>query len=176
MSLVRVLVVDDYEPFRRYICSALKHVPDVEIIGEASDGLAAVRESEAAQPDLIVLDVGLPGLNGIEAARRIRELSPESKILFVSQESSTDVVHEVLGLGALGYVVKAHAGSELLAAVEAVRQGRQYIGSGVTGLPSIKDAQGVGLEHKETMPSLPPGEGEIARTHEVRFYSDEESS
>ena len=174
MSSVRVLVVDDYEPFRRFICSALKRVPDVEIIGEASDGLSAVQKSEALQPDLIVLDLGLPGLNGIEAARRIRKLSPESKMLFVSQESSADVVQEVFGLGALGYVVKAHAGSELPAAVEAVRQGRQYIGSGVTGLPSIKDAQGAGLEHKETMPSLPPKKGEIARTHEVRFYSDEE--
>lgn len=175
MSLVRVLVVDDYEPFRRFVCSALRRIPDVEIIGEASDGLSAVQKSEALQPDLIVLDMGLPGLNGIEVARRIRKLSPESKMLFVSQESSADVVQEAFGLGALGYVVKAYAGSELPAAVEAVRQGRQYIGSGVTGLPSIKDAQGVGLEHKETMPSLPPGKGEIARTHEVRFYSDEES-
>jgi len=176
MSSVRVLVVDDYDPFRRFICSTLKQMPDLEIIGEAQDGLDAVQKSEALQPDLIVLDLGLPGLNGIEAARRIRKLSPESKLLFVSQESSADVVQEVLGLGALGYVVKAHAGSELLAAVEAVRQGRQFIGSGLTGLPSSKAAQGATrLEPEQAIPSLALGKGKIARTHEVQFYSDDES-
>jgi DNA-binding NarL/FixJ family response regulator len=85
------------------------------------------------QPDLILLDVGLPTLNGIEAARRIHTLSPKSKILFVSQESSVDVVQEALRLGAMGYVVKTHAGTELLAAVEAVCQGRQFVGAGLAG-------------------------------------------
>ena len=112
-SSVRVLVVDDYEPFRRFICSTLRKRPALQIVGETSDGLEAVHKAEELQPDLIVLDIGLPTLNGIEAARRIRKLSPESKILFMSQESSADVVQEALALGALGYVVKAHAGSEL---------------------------------------------------------------
>jgi DNA-binding NarL/FixJ family response regulator len=89
------------------------------------------------QPDLIVLDIGLPNLNGIEAARRIRKLSPESKILFVSQESSADIVQEALASGALGYIVKAHAGSELLPAVQAILEGRQFVGStGSSGLPT----------------------------------------
>jgi DNA-binding NarL/FixJ family response regulator len=107
---VRALVVDDYEPFRRFICSTLRKRPELRIVGEVSDGLEAVQRAEELQPDLIVLDIGLPSLNGIEAARRIRKLSPKSKILFVSQESSADVVQEALSLGALGYVVKAHAG------------------------------------------------------------------
>lgn len=94
------------------------------MVGEASDGLEAVHKSEELQPDLIVLDLGLPTLNGIEAARRIRQLSPRSKILFLSQESSTDVVREALGSGAQGYLVKTQAGSELLPAVDAVLQGR----------------------------------------------------
>jgi DNA-binding NarL/FixJ family response regulator len=84
---VRVLVVDDYEPFRRFVCSTLRKRPELQIIGEASDGLEAVHKAEDMQPDLIVLDIGLPTLDGIEAARRIRKLSPQSKILFVSQES-----------------------------------------------------------------------------------------
>jgi len=90
-----------------------------------------------------VLDIGLPTLNGIEAARRIRKLSPESKILFISQESSADVVQEALSLGALGYVAKAHAGIELLAAVEAVCQGRRFVGAGLTGhvLAELADRQ-----------------------------------
>jgi len=96
-------------------------------VGEVSDGLEAVRKVEELQPDLIVLDIGLPSLNGIEAARRIRKLSPESKILFVSQESSADVVQEALVTGAHGYVVKSHAGSELLPAVKAVLEAKRFI-------------------------------------------------
>ena len=132
-TTVRVLVVDDYEPFRRFICSTLRKRPALQIVGETSDGLEAVHKAEELQPDLIVLDIGLPTLNGIEAARRIRKLSPESKILFVSQESSADVVQDALALGALGYVVKAHAGSELLAALEAVLEGRQFVSRGLSG-------------------------------------------
>lgn len=105
----------------------------LQIVGETADGLEAVQKAEELQPDLVVLDIGLPSLNGIEAARRIRKLSPESKILFVSQESSGDVVQEALALGALGYVVKTHAGSELLAAVEAVCQGRPFVSAGLAG-------------------------------------------
>ena len=98
--MIRILVVEDFEPFRRFICSTLRKRPELQIVGEVSDGLEAVQKSEELQPDLIVLDIGLPSLNGIEAARRIRILSPKSKILFVSQESSADMVQEALALGA----------------------------------------------------------------------------
>src|SRR5271163_3068846 len=126
MSVVRILVVDDLEPWRRFVSSTLQGQPDLEVISGVSDGLEAVQKAEELQPDLIVLDIGLPKLNGIEAARRIRKLVPKSKIIFVSQESSADVVQEALGLGALGYVLKPHAGSELLAAVGAVLKDRQF--------------------------------------------------
>jgi CheY-like chemotaxis protein len=133
-SSVGVLVVDDYEPFRRFVCSTLAQRPELQVIGEASNGLEAVQKTEELQPDLIVLDLGLPELNGIEAARQIRNLVPKAKIIFLTQESSDDAAQEALSLGALGYVVKAHAGSELLAAVEAVCQGRQFVSSGLRGL------------------------------------------
>ena len=126
-------MVEDYEPFRRYICSTLGRSLDFSIVGEVSNGLQAVHEAEVLQPDLILLDIGLPTLNGIEAARRIRQLSPKSKILFVSQESSPDVIEEALSSGALGYVVKAHAASELLPAVEALLQGKRFVSRGLTG-------------------------------------------
>jgi len=126
--LSRVLVVDDYEPFRQFICSTLRARPELQIVGEVSDGLRAVRTAEELRPDLIVLDIGLPSLTGVEVARRIRKLSPESKILFVSQESSADVVQEALGTGARGYVVKIDAGSELLEAVNSVLRGEQFVG------------------------------------------------
>ena len=129
---VRILVVEDFRAFRSFLCSMFSKTPELQVICEVSDGLEAVRKAEELQPDLILLDIGLPGLNGIEAARQIRKLVPQCKILFVSQESSADVIEEALSLGAMGYVIKAHAGSELLVAMEAVREGRQFVGSGAS--------------------------------------------
>jgi len=105
----------------------------LQIVGKVSDGLEAIRKAEELQPDLILLDVGLPSLNGIEAARQIRKLSPNSKILFVTQESADEIVQEALNLGAWGYIVKSRVGNDLLAAVEAVRQGKKYVSSGLVG-------------------------------------------
>jgi DNA-binding NarL/FixJ family response regulator len=141
MPSLSVLVVEDYEPFRRFICSTLRKRPELRIVAEVSDGSEAVHKAQELQPGLILLDVGLPKLNGIEAARQIRKISPESKILFVSQISSRDVMEEALAIGALGYIVKMHAGSELLAAVEAVRRGKQFVSASVGGrvLPIVHD-------------------------------------
>ena len=126
---IRVLVVEDFVSFRRFICSTLEKKRELQVICEVSDGLEAVQKAEELKPDLILLDIGLPTLNGIEAAREIRKLAPESKIIFVSQESSAEVVQEALSLGAWGYVVKIRAGSDLLAAVEAVILGKRFISS-----------------------------------------------
>jgi DNA-binding NarL/FixJ family response regulator len=126
---IRVLVVEDFAPFRRFICSTLEKRSELQVVCEVSDGLKAVQEAERLKPDLILLDVGLPTLNGIEAARQIRKIVPESKIIFVSQESSADVMHEALSLGAWGYVVKTRAESDLLAAVEAALSGKQFVSS-----------------------------------------------
>jgi DNA-binding NarL/FixJ family response regulator len=123
---IRVLVVEDFLPYRQFVCSTLAGLPGLQVIGEVSNGIEAVQKAEELQPDLILLDIGLPSLNGIEAARRIRKLSPESKIIFVSQESSLDVMQTALDLGAMGYVVKANAGSDLVAAVEAVLSGKKF--------------------------------------------------
>lgn len=129
VSRIRVLVVDDFEAWRRFVCSTLQKNPELQVIGEASDGLEAVHRAKELQPDLIVLDLGLPKLNGIEAARQIRKLSPESKILFLTQESSADVVRAALDSGAQGYVLKARAGIDLLLAVKAVLENRQFVSS-----------------------------------------------
>jgi len=138
------------------VCSTLEKGPELQVICEVSDGFEAVQKAEELKPDLIVLDIGLPKLNGIEAARRIRKLAPESKILFLSQESSADVVQEALSLGARGYVVKANAGSELLPAVEVVFRGERFVSNSIKG-------------YKLT-------EVPVAKTthrHEVVFYSDD---
>jgi DNA-binding NarL/FixJ family response regulator len=126
-STIRVLVVEDFAPFRQFTRSTLGERADLQVICEVADGLEAVQKAEELKPDLILLDIGLPTLNGIEAARQIRKLAPESKIIFLTQESSADVVQEALGLGAWGYVVKTRAGSNLLAAVEAVLMEKQFV-------------------------------------------------
>ena len=131
MSLSKILSVDDHEPFRRLTSSLLEKRPDFQIIGQASDGLEAIQKAEELQPDLILLDIGLPKLNGMEAAKRIRILAPRTKILFVSQESDSDVVGEALQLGAMGYVFKSNAGSELLPAIEATLGGERFVSRGL---------------------------------------------
>ena len=98
----------------------------MRVIAEVADGLEAVQKAAELKPDLILLDIGLPTINGIEAARQIRKVSPESKIVFVSQESSPDVVDEARSTGACGYVVKAKAASQLLAVGEAVISGTRF--------------------------------------------------
>ena len=118
-AAVRVLIAEDFPPFRQFVCSMLAERSDLRIIEEVSDGVEAVQEAAELKPDLILLDIGLPTMNGIEAARRIRALVPESKIIFLSQESSADVIEEALNTGARGYVVKTQAASQLLATIHA---------------------------------------------------------
>jgi CheY-like chemotaxis protein len=126
VSVVRVLVVDDFAGFRDAICSMLRNRPDMLVVGEASDGLEAVRKAEDLQPDLIVLNLSMPKLNGLEATRRIRMLSPKSKIIIASLESSADFVLEALRSGAAGYVIKAEMFNQLLPAIDAVLQGKRW--------------------------------------------------
>lgn len=108
----------------------LEQRPQFQVAGKASDGLEAVRKAEELRPDLMLLDIGLPKLNGIEVARRVRKRVPNTKILFVSQESSYEVVKAALQLG-MGYVVKVRAEAELLPAIEAVLGGKRFISDGL---------------------------------------------
>jgi DNA-binding NarL/FixJ family response regulator len=175
-SIIRVLVVDDFEPWRRSTLSMLQEHPELRIVGEASDGLEAVRQAQELQVDLILLDIGLPTLNGIAAAKEIRKLSPKSKILFVSQESSSEVVREALRTGE-GYVVKAEAGRELLTAVSAVLRGERFVGSRFAGQDFAETSGGRAPEatsSKNVSASVEQGK-EISRRHEVVFYSDDQS-
>ena len=126
-ELVRVLLVDDFEPFRSMVSSLLERQPALQVIGCASDGADAVKQGEILQPDLILLDIGLPTLNGIEAARQIRVVSPKSVILFLSANCSTDVARAALHTGARGYIVKADVVNDLLPAVDAVLMGKQFM-------------------------------------------------
>jgi DNA-binding NarL/FixJ family response regulator len=127
----RIMVVDDFKDWRLKVCSILEQSQELLVVGEASDGAEAVQKAQELQPDLIVLDIGLPRLNGIEAAPRMSELSPESKILFLSQDNDADAVQAALRAGGRGYVHKFSAGTELLSAVTAVLQGQRFVSGGI---------------------------------------------
>jgi DNA-binding NarL/FixJ family response regulator len=165
-SVWRIIVVEDSEPFRRFLCSILQRTPEWQIIREVSDGFEAVEAAAELKPDLILLDIGLPKLNGIEAARRIRMLSPESRILFVSLETSRESLEEALRLGAIGYVAKIDTARELCAAVEAACEGKRFISSSMPN-PSFG-----GSPEKR----VPPDHNRFVRSdrkHEAVFCPDD---
>lgn len=127
MESTRILIVDDCEAWRRMVITMLQSRADWQIICEAADGFEAVQKSKELEPDLILLDVGLPRLNGIEAARQICAIAPRSKILFLSAIPYSDVMQEALCVGAQGYVLKSDAAHDLLPAVEAVMEGKRFV-------------------------------------------------
>lgn len=127
LSTVRILVVDDFEKFRQFVVELLGKRPELQVVGEASDGLEALQKAVELRPDLILLDIALPSLNGIEVARQIRGLVPESKIIFLTQESSSDMAQEALSVGARGYVTKNMVLADLFAAVETVLSGMTFL-------------------------------------------------
>lgn len=126
-SLKRIVVVDDYSAWRDYACVALHQEPRFHVAATASDGLEAVQRAQELQPHLVILDLGLPNLNGIEAARRILRLVPETKVLFLSEQSSPDIVQEALNTGANGYVWKPRAEGDLLTAAKAALTGQMFV-------------------------------------------------
>jgi len=175
-STVRILIVEDYGPFRQFIRSTLPKEVGPQAIFEASDGVQAIELARALRPDLILLDIGLPKLNGIDAARRIRQLAPQSRILFVSQESSVDLVQEAINVGASGYVVKTDAARELGMAVKAVLHGERFVGIRFAfhafTEPSDDRAPQSDRRSKNCVPLQQ--EKERACRHEAGFYSDDE--
>jgi DNA-binding NarL/FixJ family response regulator len=153
---ISVLVADDFEDWRRQVHLLLQVRPEWQVIAEASDGREAIQKAEELKPDLIVLDFSLPNLNGIEAARQIRQLSPTSKIVFLSQNKDLNVVRAALGTGAQGYVYKMDVRRDFLPAIEAVLRGKQFVSSRLQSY-EFTDTAGEKLPHR----------------HEVLFYSDD---
>jgi DNA-binding NarL/FixJ family response regulator len=125
---LRILVVDDHVAVRRAVCSLLRSQPDFEVTCEAADGLEAIQKAQEIRPDVIVLDISMPELNGLQAARQIRQVAPESEIVFLSQHRASDIIHEALAIGARGYVCKSHIASDLVDAVRAAGQIRTLPG------------------------------------------------
>ena len=133
-SRLRVLVVDDFEQWRRVVRKALQTKLGLEVFEEAANGLEAVEKAKLLQPDLVVLDIGLPMLNGIEAARRIRNVSAKSKVVFLTENHCGEVADAAVQEGASGYVVKSAFASELIPAVEAALEGKPFLSAKLTAV------------------------------------------
>jgi DNA-binding NarL/FixJ family response regulator len=133
-SPVRVLVVDDFKPWLTFVDTMLAKELDIRVEGVALDGMEAVAQAQTLQPDLILMDIGLPIQSGIEAACQIINLAPRTRIIFVSQDRDPGVVRAALAAGGVGYVVKSYAGSELLPAMKAALQGKRYFSCGLSDL------------------------------------------
>lgn len=128
---LRVLVVEDHEPFRRVICELLQQRADLLIVGEAADGLDAICQAEALRPDVVMLDIGLPMLSGLEVAGRIRAKVPDAKLMFVTNESSLEVVEEAFRRGANGYLYKPRVQRDVLPVLEAIIRGGRFVSGGL---------------------------------------------
>jgi DNA-binding NarL/FixJ family response regulator len=124
---LKILVVDDFELFRKQVCALLESQPGFEVICEAANGLEAVRHAEELQPDIVVLDITMPALGGLEAAVLIRKVAPKAAIVFLSQHNSRAIARTALDTGALGYVVKSAAMDDLVAAVKAAAEGKIFV-------------------------------------------------
>jgi DNA-binding NarL/FixJ family response regulator len=171
-------LVDDFAPWRRFVIAKLRENHKLRIVGVVSDGLEAIQKAGELQPDLILLDIGLPKVNGIVAAQRIRNIAPNSKILFLSQTLDLDVAHTALSEGAHGFVVKSDANNELFAAVEGVMQGKKYVSRRLASLTfsGDVDSSGIGLLREAADRSVASPllvKREVGRCHEVLFCSDD---
>jgi len=172
---MRVLLVEDHEPFRQFVRTLLETQEDLELVGESGDGLDAVRKCLELQPDVVLMDIGLPGLNGIEAARRILASAPAPKVIFLTLERATEIAQEAFNLGAAGYVIKAQTASDLIPAILSARDGRHALRDGIK--------RNISTDHRHALIARAGGGSQGIQApfnkpscdHQIHFYPDEPS-
>jgi DNA-binding NarL/FixJ family response regulator len=161
MSALRILIVDDHEVTRRGVRALLENHPGWEVCGEASDGREAVACAAQLKPDLVLLDIAMPNLNGIEATRRILSAAPQTRVLILTMHDAEELVRQVLVAGASGFLLKTDAGGDLVAAVEALQEGRTFFTERVEHL--VID----GYLHPSSEFAQPSGQALTPREREV---------
>jgi DNA-binding NarL/FixJ family response regulator len=156
---IRVLVADDHPVVRRGMSALLASLPGVEVIGEAADGAAAIREAQLTRPDVVIMDVQMPALDGVEATRRLSALLPEVAVLVLTMFEDDETVFAAMRAGARGYLLKGAEQEDILAAIRSVVTGQVVIGPGVAGrlIAHLSTPRPAGLP----FPELTPREREI---------------
>ena len=134
MNSLRIVVADDHEVVRRGLRALLESQPGWQVVGEATNGRDVVAEAEKVRPDVVVLDIAMPQLNGLEATRQLLKSNPEMKVLVLTLHDSEQVIREVLSAGAKGFLLKTDAARDLVSAVEALRQNKTYFTSRVASM------------------------------------------
>jgi len=127
MAPIRILVVDDSPDWQRFLLARLESHCDLKIVAVANDGLEAVQRAAELQPDLTLMDLNLPVMNGFDATRRIREVSPDSRVVFLTQNASRDLVSAAFEAGACGYIVKSDLGADLIPGIKTVFENKQFV-------------------------------------------------
>jgi DNA-binding NarL/FixJ family response regulator len=156
----RILVVDDHTVMRQGLCTMLKQEGEMEVVGQAEDGRAAVRLAREIQPDVVVMDVSMPDMNGIEAARRIKADNPEVKVVALSVHTNKRLVVEMLQAGASAYLLKSSDFEELVMAIAVALKGKVYLSPDIAGAVVEKISGGLGLD-AEIESALTPREREV---------------
>jgi DNA-binding NarL/FixJ family response regulator len=132
MPALQLLLADDHEIVRQGLRSMLETQRDCKVVGEAADGRQAVTMTKELNPDVVILDIGMPSLNGLEATRQILKMRPQTKVLILTMHESDSVIREVLDAGARGYILKTDAGRDLVTAVESLRRNKTFFTSRVS--------------------------------------------
>jgi len=164
VASLRILIADDHEVVRRGLAALLQQQPDWQVCGEAGDGREAVEKAQQLQPDVVILDIGMPSLNGLEATRQMLKANPKARILVLTLHDSDQMVRDVLNAGARGFLLKSDAASELVAAVEALGRDKTYFTSKVSPMvlePHLRGPSGPPLTLSRSR--LTPREREIVQ-------------
>lgn len=163
MSKIRVFLADDHQLFREGIRSLLTRAPDIEVVGEAGDGEDAVAQVKTLVPDVVLMDISMPVMNGLDAAARMKESTPSARILILTVHESNQYVSQMLQVGAAGYVVKSVSSTELVSAVRAVYQGNVYLYPSIARMIIQDYLKQAATGRDSTLDGLTPRETEVLK-------------
>jgi DNA-binding NarL/FixJ family response regulator len=149
--MLKIMVCDDHELVRAGLRAMVSKHPDWELVAEAVDGYDAIQQAESTHPDIVIMDVGMPNLNGLEATRHILKLNPQPKVLILSMHESEQIVHDVLQAGARGYLLKSDAGRDLISAIQSLAAGNTYFTSKIADYILNGFKSGIASEEKKAL-------------------------